>query len=290
MDKHEPLLGGCRIVDGQSGDLPYLQHLARYEFAAEYVKGKRVLDVACGTGYGSRRLAEAGADSVIGLDISSEAVCYATEHYRAGNLSFRVGDAEHIEVDNATVDVVVSFETIEHLSRPEQYLAEVSRVMTAEGLFLVSTPNRRLTSPWRPLKRPVSPFHVQEWLPEEFYAMLCSRFRHVEKLGQIRIANRTRQVWETLCRQRLNRWLVKPAYRLFHGTGWEEMARKAYRSICGPDKDRHGDVPTGTAQSGLERQRTHFRVAPAGEGEEFLVLLAVCSKAEDRRAPRGRKR
>jgi ubiquinone/menaquinone biosynthesis C-methylase UbiE len=282
MDKHEPLLGGCRYVDGQSGDLPYLQHLARYDFAADYVRGKSVLDVASGTGYGSRLLAEAGAARVAGLDISSEAVCYATEHYRAGNLSFRVGDAEHIEVDSGTVDVVVSFETIEHLARPEQYLAEVSRVMTRDGLFLVSTPNRRFASPWRPLKEPVNPFHVQEWLPEEFYSLLGSRFRQVGQLGQIRIANRTRQVWETWCRQRLNRWLVKPAYRVFHGTGWEGMARKAYRSICGPDKDRFGDVPDGTAQSDLERQRTHFRVVPASEGNEFLVLLAVCSQAEGR--------
>jgi SAM-dependent methyltransferase len=193
-----------------------------------------------------------------------------------------VGDAEHIELDDASVDVVVSFETIEHLARPVQCLAEVSRVLTRDGLLLVSTPNRRFTSPWRPPKRPVNPFHVQEWLPEEFYALLGLRFRQVEQLGQIRIANRTRQVWETWCRQRLNRWLVKPAYRLFHGTGWEERARKAYRSICGPDKDRHGDVPDGTAQSGLERQRTHFRVAQAGEGEEFLVLLAVCSQSEGR--------
>jgi len=285
-DKHEPLLGGCRVVCGESGDLPCLQHLARYEFAAQHVRGKRVLDVACGTGYGSRLLAASGADSVVGLDISSEAIGYATEHYRAGNLSFRLGDAEHIGLDHGAVDVVVSFETIEHLARPEQYLAEVSRVMTAKGLFLLSTPNRRFASPWRPLRSPVNPFHAQEWLPEEFYPLLGSRFRHVKKWGQIRIANRTRQVWETWCRQRLNRWVVGPAYRMLQGTGWEAAGRKAYRRFCGADKDRFGDVPTGTAASMPENQRAHFRVAPAGEGEEFLVLLAVCSQSEDRGARR----
>src|SRR5687768_2236578 len=92
------------------------EHFERYKHAAPYVRGLRVLDLACGSGYGSHHLATSGAQSVLGADISSEAVEFARSHFVRDNLRFEVGDAQNLTiVDDASMDAVISFETIEHL-------------------------------------------------------------------------------------------------------------------------------------------------------------------------------
>ena len=114
------------------------EHYARYAMALEFVRGKRVLDCACGEGYGSALLAEQAA-TVIGLDYSVQAVAHARERYIKSNLHFDVADATALTLDDC-VDVVVSFETLEHLAAQDAMLTGFKRALTADGVLLLSSP------------------------------------------------------------------------------------------------------------------------------------------------------
>jgi predicted SAM-dependent methyltransferase len=118
-----------------------LYHLYRYQFAeANFVKDKNVLDIACGVGYGSRILSTSAAH-VTGVDISDKAIQYAKNFYNAENIQYKVGSVENIPFDNNSIDVVVSFETIEHIVDDLKYIDEIKRVLKDNGLYIVSTPN-----------------------------------------------------------------------------------------------------------------------------------------------------
>lgn len=135
---------GERFVPTEAGEIRQ-EHLHRYAWASDVVAGKDVLDIACGEGYGSAMLA-AKAKSVIGIDVSDEAVAHATRTYVAGNLRFAAGDAADIPLPDDCVDVVVSFETIEHLERQDEMLSQVRRVLRADGVLVISSPNRKVYS------------------------------------------------------------------------------------------------------------------------------------------------
>lgn len=159
-------------------------HRARYEFAMPYCWDKKVLDVACGAGYGSDLLA-AVARSVTGLDVEVGAVSHARSHYRGPDLGFAVGDAMGMPFGDGCFDAVVSFETIEHLPDIEKYLTEVRRVLTPRGVYLVSTPRARRTT-----HRPANPYHLIEFSAEDFVTLLSAHFANVEIFGQMRVQGR----------------------------------------------------------------------------------------------------
>lgn len=159
--------------------LIYDEHLVRYRLATTFAKDKRVLDLACGSGYGSQLLAEAGATTVLGLDLDPAVVSAATVRYTHPVLSFSVDNAESLgTVADASIDLVVSFETIEHLTNYQAYLANIVRVLAPEGLVLISTPNK---SVWGQQ----NPFHVHEFTRSEFMTDLASHFKHVRILDQV---------------------------------------------------------------------------------------------------------
>jgi SAM-dependent methyltransferase len=162
---------GERMVPEKADAYTFWEHVYRYRFAATLVNGKKVLDIACGEGYGAAALAQAGATSVIGVDVSSEACEHATRRY---GIETRLGDAQNIPLKNASVDIIVSFETIEHVSRPEKFLDECVRVLAPRGQIVISTPNRDVY-----LKdAPKNPYHVRELDEKEFISLLMPRFRH----------------------------------------------------------------------------------------------------------------
>ncbi|HQZ37887.1 MAG TPA: class I SAM-dependent methyltransferase [Vicinamibacterales bacterium] len=124
-------------------------HVARYMWARRFVRpGDRVLDAACGLGYGSRLLVDGTlADSVLGLDVDQSAITYAAEHYGAAStrLSYAVRDLSNLaDLPDASFDVIVSFETVEHLEDPERFLAGCRRLLTPGGRFVCSVPNEWL--------------------------------------------------------------------------------------------------------------------------------------------------
>jgi 2-polyprenyl-3-methyl-5-hydroxy-6-metoxy-1,4-benzoquinol methylase len=147
----------------------FWEHVARYRFAKDFVRGKRVLDVACGEGYGTSALAKAGAASVVGIDVLPEVCEHARRKY---GLDARPGDAQALPLPDRSVDLVVSFETIEHVPDPAVFVHEVARVLVAEGTLIVSTPNRPVYSPGGTR----NPYHRAELDEREFVALLRSEF------------------------------------------------------------------------------------------------------------------
>lgn len=159
-----------------------IEHKQRYEFAKEYVGGKKVLDAACGEGYGSNILSEA-ADIVVGMDIDAETVRLANEKYGSTKLTYKVGNAEKLPFENESFDVIVSFETIEHISEiaQENFLSEIRRVLRPDGLLIMSTPNKAI---YTDAVNGKNPYHIKEFYTEEFISFMQKRFRNIEVFCQ----------------------------------------------------------------------------------------------------------
>lgn len=150
------------------------EHLHRYAVAFPLAAGCDVLDIACGEGYGANLLA-AHARSVTGIDIDLATVAGAQRRYGRSNLRFLRGEGGSIPLADATIDLAVSFETIEHISDQERFLGELRRVLRPEGVLLISTPDAAL---YRRGQGP-NPFHVRELTQAEFVALLRREFRRV---------------------------------------------------------------------------------------------------------------
>jgi SAM-dependent methyltransferase len=168
---------GERVVPGQVDPDLWNEHFARYGFASRLARQKRVLDIACGTGYGSAELAVV-ARTVTGIDVSSEAVTYANEHYALPNLHFECASAEAVPHEDQCFDLIVAFEVIEHLENSRALLTEARRLLAPGGQFIVSTPNKLYYEESRRLSGP-NPFHVHEFEFEEFRSLLTEFFPYV---------------------------------------------------------------------------------------------------------------
>lgn len=153
------------------GHLIEAEHFARYAWAAQFAKGRRTLDAACGTAYGTAMLAAGGAAAVIGVDLDEGVIAEARASAPAGT-SFEVGDLGKLPFGDDEFDLVTCFEAIEHVSDPELVLDELARVLRPDGLLLVSTPNRDVYTPG-------NPYHLRELTPNELEAELGKRFGSV---------------------------------------------------------------------------------------------------------------
>jgi SAM-dependent methyltransferase len=167
---------GENAIPGKTPDRIMNDHLERYRFAAKYVQNRRVLDIACGVGYGSKILADAGASSVDGVDINSRTIGYARSRYPHPQVHFLTGDVLDYRA-NVPYDVITSFETIEHIDLHLAALDNFHKLLAKDGLLIVSTPNRRITSPNCGAidDRPENRFHVREFLLEELLRSLIQK-------------------------------------------------------------------------------------------------------------------
>lgn len=168
---------GERLVPGKTGGTLFREHEARYIFASRFVKGMRVLDVACGSGIGTQHLLRAGAHSCIGLDLDRAATDYAKARYK--DCIFVQCDATSLCIAEASIDVVVSFETIEHVKEQRAFLLECKRVLRPGGTLVCSTPNRAL-SRWGE----ANPFHLKEFNVGEFSDLVGQIFTEVQLYEQ----------------------------------------------------------------------------------------------------------
>jgi ubiquinone/menaquinone biosynthesis C-methylase UbiE len=170
-----------RFIPEGSANNPLLQaHIGRYVFASQFVNDKVILDVASGTGYGSHYLANQGAAITIGAEIALDAIDYAKKNYQRDNLYFTEADATRMPFKDHSFDMIVSFETIEHIEEYETFLSECARILRKDGSFLCSTPNKNLS-----FFRPANPYHAREFYPVEFLELLRKHFNKVDCFGQI---------------------------------------------------------------------------------------------------------
>jgi SAM-dependent methyltransferase len=175
---------GERFLPGVVGEIAY-EHCHRYAFARRFVAGRRVLDAACGEGYGAALLAGV-AQCVTGVDIEPGVVADAAARYaRHGNLVFEAASVTKLPLPDASVDAVVSFETIEHLGAADQpqMIAEFARVLAPGGILILSSPNRPQYSDARDYR---NPFHLCELDRDELAQRLGPAFAHRQWFGQRR--------------------------------------------------------------------------------------------------------
>ncbi len=170
---------GERLTSAAHGQVE-IEHFHRYFLARDLCRGKDVLDIASGEGYGSALLAQV-ARSVVGVEIVPAIAAHAARSYPRRNLRFVAGDARAIPLRDGAVDVVVSFETIEHLYEHDRFVAEIKRVLRPGGVVIVSTPERDVYSPYN---SSANPYHCHELTKQEFLRLLNPAFSSVRLMSQ----------------------------------------------------------------------------------------------------------
>jgi ubiquinone/menaquinone biosynthesis C-methylase UbiE len=176
---------GERVIPGEVNDDLWAEHVARYAFAARLASEARVLDIGCGTGYGTAELAQK-AQSATGIDVSAEAIAYAKKHYPLPHTTFLTASATALPFPSASFDLITAFEVIEHLENWHDLLIEARRLLHPNGTFLVSTPNKLYYAESRANQGP-NPFHTHEFEFAEFRDALAAVFPNVAILLQNRL-------------------------------------------------------------------------------------------------------
>ena len=159
----------------------WYEHFHRYALAARWCANLRTLDAACGEGYGSAILAES-ASAVEAIDISEVAVAHANKRYgHTENLNYQVGNCTSLPFEDNTFDRVVSFETLEHLAEQDELLAEFKRVLTADGVLILSSPDKAVYSDEQNTS---NEYHVKELYRDELEELIGRHFAACRLLGQ----------------------------------------------------------------------------------------------------------
>ncbi len=179
----------------------HLMHLASYNFAIKYVKNKNVLDYGCGTGYGTFNLAEQ-ATSVIGIDISSEAINYAKLNYSSNNINFITNSNFEKKNFKEKFDVVTSFQVIEHVKNEDHYLKSIYNLLKPGGIFLLTTPNKKnRLFPY--IQKPWNIYHLKEYNETGLKRILQKHYQKVEILNISANANFVKTEIKRLKKQKI---------------------------------------------------------------------------------------
>ena len=163
--------GERMVPEYHKGKLLYGEHIVRYESLKQFISGKRVLDIASGSGYGTKIIGRF-AKAVTGVDNNEDAIKYARANFAAENVTYKQGDGLAIPLEDSSVDVVVSLETIEHIEDYEAFLEELKRVLVPDGVAIISTPND-IESPKG------NHYHVHEFLFDEARNAFRKHFKNV---------------------------------------------------------------------------------------------------------------
>lgn len=170
---------GERLIPEVMNEDTFL-HLHRYAITFDYIKDKDVIDIACGEGYGSFLMSKY-AKNIIGIDIDKNTIDNANSKYVNNNLLYLQGDVSKIPLQSSTIDVVVSFETIEHTTMHDDMMLEIKRVLKPDGLLIMSSPDKYNYSEKRGFR---NKFHVKELYLEEFENLIKKYFKYDKMLFQ----------------------------------------------------------------------------------------------------------
>ena len=255
------------------------EHYHRYLWAARLVEGRRVLDLASGEGFGSAILA-ARAASVVGIDIDGPTVEHSRLNYVAPNLEFRLGSALDLSAfEPGSFDVVVAFEMIEHLEDHAALLEQIDRVLAADGMLVISTPDRRIYTDGHGQD---NPFHVHELDEPEFRAALGARFSNVMLWGQRTTTGSRIAALDDGAAER-----ALPLFLERSGDEWRECAGGTPLYLIAVAGHVPFDAPpaeSDLADYGLELMREQERVAAAARAETAVAQAERDRAEEDRRS------
>jgi len=236
---HNYFISGFDGIQPRAPQVNYLerQHIMRYIFAGRFLRpADIVLDVACGSGYGTHYLSQiAMSGHVYGVDASTDALKQADRYKDRDNLEYIPGDALSLPFPDVTFDVVVSFETIEHLEDFHAFLAEIKRVLRPEGVFICSTPNKAYSLH--------PPYHRHEFYSEEFYTLVENYFPNANRYYQEEIFRKKLHLALYYCRTMLqlraasrlgNTVFITPLYKTTPGMYFSSEQVK--KSLPGEEK------------------------------------------------------
>jgi len=212
-----------RYVPGTWSRLTAYEHAPRYEFSLQFADGKRALDFGCGTGYGAAALSSA-AGVVLAVDISQTALDWAKRKHKASNLEFRRIEDLGASLPEGAFGLATCFEVIEHLSATEQeaFLTNIHRTLDEDGVFVVSTPNSKMTMLYGE-----NPYHLKELTLGEFEAMLRKVFPFV------RIFLEKVRPGVTISEDLENEMLISGSANLTKLCGPSVCEPAAYVAVCG---------------------------------------------------------
>jgi SAM-dependent methyltransferase len=194
------LTGERTLPDVPEENYWFRRHLVVYEWIARRAYGRRIVDLACGEGYGSAVLARSAA-SVVGVDANPEAFEHARLKYTDGRLRF---ERNMLELWTGDVDCVVFLQTIEHVQDPDAVMAHIRELIGSRGVAYVSTPNVLTLAP-KGAERSGNPWHVREYREAEYRALCARHFRSVDIVGVFHAG-----------RLRLHQWAIEHA-------GWDAV-------------------------------------------------------------------
>jgi len=190
---------GERFLPWTEVDDTHYEHIHRYFFASKFVKNKKVLDLACGEGYGVKILSKS-AKSVIGIEIDKKTTMHAKKKYRGKNIKFITSSITQIPIPGKHLfDVIVCFEAIEHIKEQKKIFEEVKRLLKKNGLFVISTPNKKI---YTTEEKNSNPFHEKELSISEFRNLLKSFFSNVQIYGQK--ASTSSNIWPLSLKNKKN--------------------------------------------------------------------------------------
>lgn len=251
-----------------------LFHEARYYFASSRAARRRILDVACGIGYGSEILFRAGARIVTGVDYSIDAISQASARQSPGrSISFVRADAVALPFATGSFDLIVTFETIEHLSDPKCFLRECARCLGHDGLLLLSTPNADAI----PAGLKHSPYHIREFNLTDLESQLIEHFSEIELFWQawpVHAIKEQRVAWLSADLHRfpggalLHRWLPK------------QLRRTARHLLTGFGRSKPGHENFANTVLPLSQLR---------DQRDACVYVAVCHRPKSVAKPIGKR-
>lgn len=204
------------------------EHLDRYNFVKPIVEGKKVLDIACGCGYGSYLIATEGkAKEVLGLDLNEDSIRYGNHRFSFPTINRIAGDAQEFLEENA-YDVIVSFETVEHLPKFEQFLENMGKTLAKDGKFFISTPLTKETT-----TNNINPYHVIEWSFTDFQNLIKKYFNIEDVYIQNVIYRNKRSLFEILFKNK-NKKYKKIEFEKFSNQIDIKNIKEGYQMlVCG---------------------------------------------------------
>jgi SAM-dependent methyltransferase len=250
----------------------HLMHIATYRHVLKYVKGKRVLDYGCGTGYGSLMLSKAAAN-IIAVDLSKEAIDFAKQNYIADNLTFKTIP----ELTNAKFDVITSFQVVEHVPSDKDYIEKLKSLLKHGGFLLLSTPDKSIRL-FNYIQKPWNAFHLKEYSSDSFGNLLHNYFTKVEVL---KIGSKSDFVRHEIARIKKQRLISLPCTLFFYPNFLRvfllHLQVSIYKTIKGSGKVKDSSIQDNSIMKDLQAKFTVDEIEICKDVPFSTDLIAICS-------------